>query len=438
MHYGLYANIGIHLRVIRALRTHSTAPTKYLSESPTCIFDMPSQAIAYVLAALILTLSMSRAFRHFSPRRTISVTALESVRQLLSPKGVSRNDQLRSRALPNQRLVRAFALTNTFVSSSVHTHSKFTHQARRLISSATTRGDWRNFAQVSLDIADHHLLLVQRHLEYASLIQQITLKVVLHALFEVPLAKLDDKGISLIASGINELWGLSKTTEALPPNLLPDMNAYLRDWVPNIDNPLDYVIPTFETLWRVVAVTVAYVHTDRPAREVLECFLHAPTKAQFDQFPVDGPSMAAIVAEVMRLHPPTKRISRSLHVAPQDNSCLSRLLSTLNPPTPAIYAADVGAVQRDPAIWGPTASGFDAMRHHPDTLTNEQRRALLGFGLGNLQCIASNWAPLAVGIISAAILGQLDSYGLGLTEGGSIGGREGWTGWTVVKTDVAV
>lgn len=374
-----------------------------------------------------------RALGQISPRRTISVTAMNSVRQLLSPQRISRSEQLQSRAMPNLRLVRAFGLTNTFVSSDIHVHSAFTHRARKLISSATQRADWRHFAQRSIDIVDHHLSSHELPLDYSPTIQQVTLKVVLHTLFEVPLADLDDQGISLIAYGINELWRLSKTTEDLPVDLLPAMNAYLHAWIPSIENPLDFVIPTFETLWRVVAITIGSVHNDDGTRRRLQEFLHEPTKHQFDLYPSEGPSVGSIVAEVMRLHPPTKRISRASLTAPSQFPLLDRLLSTIRS-APTIYAADVGAVQRDQSIWGPTADVFDPMRHHPDTLTDEQRRAMLGFGLGKLQCVASSWAPIAVGVIAAAVLDQCDWHGLKLVEGGGVGGREGWSGWSIVKT----
>lgn len=397
---------------------------------------MLAQGILYIIASSALILCGMRVLRHRSPRRTISVTAMSSVRQLLSPQGTPTSEQLHSRALPNERLIRAFGLTNTFVSSSAHVHSKFTHQARKLISSATLRGDWRCFSQQVIDITETHLSCYSAPLDYSTTMQQLTLKVVLHTLFDVPLAELDEQGISLIAYGINELWRLSKTKEDLPPNLLPAMNAYLHSWIPAIENPLDFLIPTFETLWRVVAVKLAYVHKDKCARRGLQQFLHEPTKTQFNSFPPDGaPSVGAIVAEVMRLHPPTKRISRAAAAPHHRCAALQRFLSLLSAPPPIIYAADIGALQRDPAIWGPTAEVFNPMRHHPDTLTEEQRGAQLGFGLGKLQCVASNWAPLAVGVICAAVLDQLEWHGLEIAEGAGIGGREGWNGWSVVKAD---
>ncbi|KAI0689827.1 hypothetical protein BC835DRAFT_1529070 [Cytidiella melzeri] len=368
------------------------------------------------------------ALRHVAISRTVDVTELRGVRTLLAPTDVPILVQLQSRATPNLRLVRAFGLTNTFVSSDMDVHAQFGTAARKMLAAATPKGDWLGFATATTEIVDETLASVP--LGFDLFVQHVVLKVVLHTLFQVPTGQLDERGIELVARGINKLWKLSKTREDLPSDLLPGMNAHLHAWLPDFANPLDFVIPTFETMWRVVAITVALVHKDEHALHALRSFLQNPTKAQFKHFYPDTPSVSAIVAEVMRLYPPTRTISRALVSSPSTlGAWLHSIVPSMFPPT--VHVANIRAVQRDPAIWGPEADHFKPMRHHPRTLTNEQSMAMLGFGAGKLQCVANSWAPLASGLLAAAILAKVGD-GLEIIEGEGIGGRDGWDGWAVV------
>jgi hypothetical protein len=397
---------------------------------------MPS-IFSYCIVGIFLTIALSgrKALSHIAPSSTIRVTSLRRVRQLLHPPHMTLARQLQSRAVPNLRLARAFALTNTFVSSDTTVHAQFASSALELLSAATPRGSWYPFTNASSTVLEETLSHARNtRIPFDLFMQHFVLKIILHTLFQVPATDLDDRGIALIAGGINILWKLSKTNEELPPTLLEDMNAYLRAWVPDVANPLDLVIPTFETLWRVVGITVALAYRDPYAASALRTFLECPTRDQFNRFPSDAPSVAAIVAEVMRLHPPTKSISRTHAASP---GFLRRWLSViiLSPTVPTTYVADIRAVQRDREIWGPDADMFKPMRHHRDRLTNEQSQALLGFGLGKLQCVASKWAPLAVGILAAAVVDKVGN-GLEIVEGRGVGGREGWDGWAIVVLPV--
>ncbi|KAI0345030.1 hypothetical protein BDW22DRAFT_1353869 [Trametopsis cervina] len=333
------------------------------------------------------------------------------------------------------RLVRAFGLTNTFVSSSEDVHAQFTLRARNLISAATPKGGWQSFEDATVEVVNSLLpASPNERIPFDSFVQHVTLKIILHTLFEVPMDSLDDVGIALISHGINQLWRLSKTPEELPPHLLPAINAHLHAWIPDIPNPLDFVVPTFETLWRVVAITVALGHKDESAVRALQALLENPTKSQFQHFAQEDPSVSAIVAEVMRLYPATKSISRASQEAPP--TLLSRAIRSIIPlrRDPVVLVADIRSVQRDPEIWGTNADEFDPMRHR--TLTGDQQRALLGFGLGKLQCVASSWAPVAVGLIAAAVINRLRD-GVEIVEGEGVGDRDGWDGWAVITSPLA-
>lgn len=212
--------------------------------------------------------------------------------------------------------------------------------------------------------------------------------------------------------------------------MLESLNGHLRSWITDYPNPLDFILPTFETMWRVVAVAVARSYKDIDALNSFEGFLTRPTASQFTLFEMGAPSVEAVIAETMRLHPPTRRIHRA-EVAPQSSiPFLPNALTSFMQGKPRIHIADIGAVHRDADIWGGDADVFKPLRHHPGSLTAEQRESFMPFGYGKLKCVASSWAPHAAGLIAAAVLSTV-SEGMQIREGCGIGGREGWEGWAI-------
>ena len=88
------------------------------------------------------------------------------------------------------------------------------------------------------------------------------------------------------------------------------------------------------------------------------------------------------------------------------------------------------ASNTNPDIWGPDAMDFRPLRHHPESLTEEQRKALMPFGYGRLKCVASTWAPQGAALIVAAILDRLGET-MNIAPGQAVGGREGWDSWKI-------
>ena len=134
--------------------------------------------------------------------------------------------------------------------------------------------------------------------------------------------------------------------------------------------------------------------------------------------------------EVLRLYPPTRRISRVVSISSFP------ILSALFPrffTRSVTIAADIEALQRD-SIWGNSRGEFDPVRHQPQLCTEQQSNTLLAFGAGKLACVAKNWAPQAAAIITAAFLDQVGhGKGLAVEAGRAIGGRGGWEGWSIRK-----
>ena len=389
---------------------------------------------AFALFAPLVTLALVswRIRRHPPFLQTgspASFAKAEDIRGLLSP-AQSLPQQLRSRAIPNVRLARAFQITNTFVSEDVDVHKLFVRQAGSLLSKVSKPDGLACFAEQSTLAVDRYLSDSAPRLRdgYEPFVQHVTFATILSTFFDVAEPPSPDDVLT-VTRGINNLWRLSKAGNVMPAHMLDEINVRLREWIPQHQNPLDFVLPTFETMWRVVAITVAYIHANAGALDAFADFRTNPTREQFEHFPEDAPSVDAIIAEAMRLHPPTRRIHRASSPA-SHSTFISSLFDRLGPRPPRSEIADIGALQKDQDVWGADANEFRPMRHHPESLTEEQKKALMPFGYGRLKCVASSWAPQGAALIVAAILSRLGKT-VEVRAGQTIGGREGWEGWTI-------
>lgn len=383
-----------------------------------------------LFASMILLALVSRRIRRNRPFLQTGTPACfakaEDICQLLSP-AQSLSHQLRARAIPNARLARAFEITNTFVSEDADVHKEFVRQARSLLSTVSRPNGLVCFAEQSALAVDTYLSDATPRLcaEYEPFVQYVTLATILTTLFGV--AELPSSvDVLTVTRGINDLWRLSKTGRVTPAHMLDEINVRLRDWIPQHQNPLDFILPTFETMWRVVAITVAYTYNDTDARDAFAQFLANPTREQFEHFPEGAPSVDAIIAEAMRLHPPTRRIHRASVSTSNSTFSLHRIF----PRSPRFEIADIGALHKDEDVWGADAGDFRPLRHHPESLTEEQKRALMPFGYGRLKCVASSWAPQGAALIVSTVLSRLGEM-MEVKAGQTIGGREGWDGWRI-------
>ncbi|KAK0185971.1 hypothetical protein F5146DRAFT_936600, partial [Armillaria mellea] len=358
-----------------------------------------------------------------SPRH-VQHSTISSIHSLLKPVDVPLASLLRARARPNKRLVRAFALTNTFVKDDLVSHTLFRNRTQSLLNQAS---DWHRFKR----IADHAVLLSlpSTLARVDTFVEAVSLRVILIGLLgteDAEDASFPSASIETVSSLITKLWALSKHPDPIDPTLLPLLNHHLRALVPDTDaypNPLDFVIPAWETMWRVVATTFAHVYKDDRFKRALE-ELHAnPSMTQFRLHSCD-PSVESMIIEAMRLHPPSKHISRLSSRLP---SFLPRWMSSRFFET--LHVADIWAVHYSSAVWGSSVEMFDPSRHA--VRTPEQEEGFLAFGYGKLQCVAKNWAPMAAAIILSSILAGIDEN-YRVEAGRGIGGRDGWDGWDIV------
>ena len=407
------------------------------SQTATMTFQPTYNPMPVFILALVAVAFLA----HRRLKRQTTLSSLPDILGLLDPKNTTSSDLLWMRSVPNARLRHAFNLSNTFVTDDNVVHKTFVRNAKDLIQ-PTNPTDMAQRATLIVEQSTAATLSSRGEIPFPVFIGRVTFKVILGSLFNVNHLEMGDDDIDVVANGINDLWQRSKVSTDCDPILLGSINSRLSKWLPGIDNPLNFVIPTFETMWRVVAVTVALVLRDEHTRCALSEYLCNPSHRQFTHWPEDynGASVEALIRESLRLHPPTRRISRAVPVFP---SLISFLPSFLQRYLVRVTFANIGALHRNCQIWGTDFASFDAMRHHPSTikgLSEEQRwnrtHGVLAFGAGPLKCIAFNWAPQLVGIIVAAIL-ETEGDTLNIVAGPKIGGREGWDGWKVLTGGVS-
>ncbi|KAL8966078.1 MAG: hypothetical protein Q9183_003530 [Haloplaca sp. 2 TL-2023] len=231
------------------------------------------------------------------------------------------------------------------------------------------------------------------------MVQIIALKIVFEQFFpDVRKENLTDEMMVDIAQLINRQWIASKTEEDgsvlglrhFRP-MLEELNLYSEN--PE-ENPLNILLPVYETLWRVVlGCTIEVVF--RPSanaewREILKNFRGAPEKRQFVRRDLgdDGVSAEMLVNEALRLYPPTRRIYRQYKIPSKSQA--------------ELIAADIEACHRLPEIWGDESHKYQPLRWHTDA--SSMKKAFMPFGGKPSLCPAqANFGPLMIGVLVAAL-----------------------------------
>ncbi|KAF7985839.1 hypothetical protein HWV62_520 [Athelia sp. TMB] len=405
--------------------------------------ESPLRPALYILFAVLGLLALSRLFAF---QTQLSRYTVADIQELLGPSNMSLQDMLIARAIPNQRLVSAFGITNTFVSRDINIHRAFRNQATSFIHELLrnpSRG-WASWASEASGAAKSQLLSSSSNLSFDIFVQSITFRLVILGLLNPTLEPTSfiQSDVDFITSTINSLWDRSKNGQCEDPVLLDRLKLTLRAYLPDEEifpNPLDFIIPTWESLWRVVAIALAHIHCDQPMQNAFIRFLHDPSNENFNQRLNSRPSVEDFIVETLRLYPPTKRIARTLPKRIGDSwiRSTSQFLGLAAADVNTRIVADIETVQRS-HMWSPSATAksadpdvFDATRHRYNT--RSQTDAYMPFGYGRLSCIAKDWAPMAAALIVGAVVEEMDLEAYELVAGEKVGGRTGWEGWIIRK-----
>ncbi|KAG2357003.1 hypothetical protein BDR07DRAFT_1421511 [Suillus spraguei] len=375
---------------------------------------MSHSSIVLIFPAAVFVAAAALAKIFMTPRTRIH-TSVPAVRTLLNPPDIPISTLLRARSIPNQRLVKALGISSTFVSDDQGVHDNFTREAKVLITAVSAEDGWSRLIDVAEACVNR--FLDAGSLDYATFVQSVTLSVVLAGLLGTDIDDLDPRTH-------NDRWAKSKSSTTLTTEVLDRINHHIIRWVPDRTNPLNLIIPAYETMWRVAAIAVVYSNRDCLLREAFISYNENPTDDQFRASASEGtkaqPSVEAIVSEVLRLHPPTRHITRAV-VVPWWK----------RPFVPSIDVADIEEAQKS-LLFGSDPESFNPMRFHTSH-SGPKRDQLYAFGHGRLKCVAASWAPPAAAVITAKILAKLDGVAFMLQEGPRIGKREGWDGWLIKR-----
>ncbi len=322
-----------------------------------------------------------------------------------------------SRAIPNQRLIRAFSIANAFTTTNSGYVKLFRKRAENSMNRLDSNG-WKRFADlteqlVRTGIGQPRAGITKIRLD--ALTQSVSLKIVLHVLFALDPLQLDNNPIQALAEGIHYLWVKSKgdtpiTDEDREKVTGPIVQLFGSQSTNLQDNKMNLILPAYETLWRVVlfgCIEVVFGANAHPGwNSALAQYLAHPEPATFTRRAHDPSTEAVdtevsvhdIVQESLRLYPPTKRVYRAYKTASQE--------------IPNVVAADIEACHRLPHIWGDDSKQFVPSRWAKMEEETHQARAMkkafMPFGGGQFICPAGGvFGPRMIGLLIAGLAGEV-------------------------------
>ena len=360
--------------------------------------------VCLVFSVAIVASVLIYGFLHFSPI-TYKTDDPISCKKILSCKSFfaagyreNRFSAAESRALPNQRLVTAFGIDNSFTTADENFRKTFKHNAAKRLSPI-----WKNIADDAKAVVSARLNSAQStpnakvHLD--DLVRSICLRITLQVFFNLVPLKLDEKLMQNVTNGINDLWVQSKTQKPRNESTQSSLRASMADILLPIhdidskENPLNYILPAYETLWRVVLscfIEVTFREgTDSTWSDILERFASHPSSTSF-KFPGPAPKHVSadfIIHGALRLYPSTKSVYRTFRtkywfwkteVVADIQGCHQRSDIWTNPET------------YDPSRWA--------------NISEEARQAYMPFGHGDFVCPAKfQYGPWIIAVLVAAL-----------------------------------
>ncbi|KAH9883275.1 cytochrome P450 [Xylariomycetidae sp. FL2044] len=327
---------------------------------------------------------------------------------------VTLKERLTHRANANKRLEETLGINNSFTTTDPQIHRDFRKLAESTIRSIETHG-WVELSELAASVLSITAVQSKRPgqaLDLAPVVRIYTFKVILHVLFGVDTQNIGFQDAKVATETINRLWLRSKTCSgAADEDTHRDqvfLQAVLRRMLPacypceSQANPLNLIMPAYETMWRVVLltfVTVAVRDVGSETRDQFQKVLEIVPQC-FGSYPSDDEKLAlAFAKEGMRPYPPTKRVYRASSIGPS----LQGSYDTL--------AADVERCHHEPTIWGTDAHQFRPSRFYRadgfDRGSNwAMRQAYFPFGVGRHICPAANGFGFRMVILLVVALGK--------------------------------
>lgn len=348
--------------------------------------------------------------------------------------------ELEARAHANQRLVQVFGIDNSFTTTKKARYDAFNALSRTGIKHA----DWNDLARkadtimkLNVDKADDVYVM--------PLVQSLTLRLALQVFFDkVDATNLDGRSIDIAASEINTLWVQSKNPACQV--VFQDQSVLHRalrillpheHLLPKDNNPLNLILPSYETIWRVallafletcrpsVAKSYELLHLQEGEMDMFSAFLRNPGVKKSE---ASAQKIFDFTKEALRLYPSTKRIYRDYLEDDEISKCV----------------IDVEARHLDQDTWcrhGDDAAEMKAFRSHENVPSN----MYMPFGQRPLECPAKSdfgerMIALIVATLHAGLRGwELDGKGTReiLTSCKSLkSGRDDLGDWRMVRSNL--
>ena len=340
-------------------------------------------------------------------------------------KAKLRSTWVKARAIPNQRLITAFGIHNAFTtfddSDRAHFYKDATQKLRLSI------GRWKDLAKFARELVSKSLQteLNRGEIPLVPLVQSLALKVVMSALFDPISLTRNDDTVSDLAHQINELWLESKLSPmdgARIRYLKSGLEENLGKIFPGQSleperTPMNFILPAYETMWRVVFRCFLEVAFRNPAtaptfRRALVRYLGLLTTNQFEKASDEDPvSVSCIVSEALRLYTPTKRIFRKF------TKKFGWGGETI--------VADIEACQRDRKVWGSQSLEFLPSRWIGKSRSDRRStKSFMPFGGTLFKCTAEEeFGPMMIGLLVAALV-----HGISKDNGWTLNNDEIWDG----------
>ncbi|KAI9702720.1 MAG: hypothetical protein M1820_006104 [Bogoriella megaspora] len=321
--------------------------------------------------------------------------------------------KLASRAAPNQRLQHAFGICNSFTTNDENIHRAFKTQATKLLKNY--KNEWSSTAQSARQFI-HSQLQDADTVDIFKLIQTVTMRLSLSAVHGVDLTTVSNTRVHFLATEINRLWVASKKASTLEPwSDQADIHQTLTMLVPNTDplnpaeNPLNLILPSYETLWRVVLRCFVEInfrkHPDTANGgennnvlkndywiQALRAFVKDPSVDNLNKRTEFGASPGDIAKEALRVYPPTRRVYR--------------LFRYEGDAQPREVAADLESYQRKP-VNEQSQSDHEMSIFNPEfwmTESTQTDEEFLAFGASPFTCPAkTEFAYRAIATLVGAL-----------------------------------
>lgn len=215
---------------------------------------------------------------------------------------------LASRAKPNQRLVRAFEIDNAFATEDKGRKIKFRNEVKSKIQGV----NWPSVSNEARSVISNYLQGRNRGSpvrDLGDLVRFVCLRITIFTLFKRDQNELDDADIEDLTSSINDLWAESKAGGEPAESNKTNSQKAMRSVFPKMEsgpgkNDLNFILPAYETLWRVVLSCLIEVKfrpgADPEWRRQLTEFYHKKADETSDKKQIQSDKSKITGADVMQ------------------------------------------------------------------------------------------------------------------------------------------